>query len=127
MAASNNIIDRSISIPTQDPKQCSITYTRIKYNRTVIATGYQITLEDLRLMYPEDNIQVCQENNIEYYKTTSQEGPQFFVYQKDGLIDKAYYWDNGCWHGYRSLKKVDFPTVHATVPVSPQSPADDRL
>jgi hypothetical protein len=131
MAAANNNINRSIGIPTKDAKLCIIQYTSQKYYKKVKATGRETTLEKLREMFPDDNIQAYQENNIESYKTMSEEGPRFFAYHRDGSKDKAYYWDNGNWYGYRTLESVEFPEVHTThdddnTPVNSQPPADDR-
>ncbi|CAF0871003.1 unnamed protein product [Rotaria sordida] len=131
MATGNNDIDRRLGVPITNEKLCIIRYTGRTFNATVIATGCLTTLEALQEEFPDDNIQTCQENNIEYYRTISQEGPKFFVYQRDESKDKAYYWDYGHWHGYKTLTSVDFPTVHTTndddnVPITPQPPADDR-
>ncbi|CAF3625356.1 unnamed protein product [Rotaria sp. Silwood1] len=131
MATGNNDIDRSLGVPITNEKLCIIRYTGEKYNATVIATGRLTTLEKLREDFPNENIQVCQENNIEYYKTISQEDPQFFVYQHGKSKEKVYYWRDGHWHGYKTLESVEFPTVQTITddgnrPTTSQPPADDR-
>jgi hypothetical protein len=72
MATGNNDIDRCLGVPITNEKMCIIKYTGEKNNATVIATGRLTTLEKLREDFPNANIQACQENNIEYYRTISE-------------------------------------------------------
>jgi len=131
MAAGNNDINCKLGVPITDEKLCTIRYTGRTHNATVIATGRLTTLEILRQEFPDDDIQACQEDNIEYYKTESKDGPKFFAYHRDGTKDKAYYWDDGHWNGYKTLKSVEISTVlpradeSCTSTIS-QEPADDR-
>jgi hypothetical protein len=131
MAAGNNDINRSLGVPIKNEKLCTIRYTGRTYNATVIATGCLTTLETLQEEFPGDDIQACQEDNIEYYKKVSKDGPKFFAYHRDGTQDKAYYWDDGHWNGYKTLKSVEISTVSpradesCTSTISQES-ADDR-
>jgi hypothetical protein len=132
MATGNNDLDRRLEIPITNEKLCIIRFTGEHRNATVAATGRLTTLEQLRDDFPNANLQPCQENNIEYYRTVSKEGPTLFVYQHDGSKEKVYYWRDGYWRGYKTLESVEFPTVQTTddediTTTTAQSPADDRL
>ena len=131
MATGNNDIDRNLAIPVINETFCIIKYIGGKFNTTVKATGRRTTLEQLQEDFPTDNIQPCQEDNIQYYRTLSKEGPQFFVCQKDESKEKVYYWRDGHWHGYKTLKSVEFTQVQPENNAEnrsshPQPPADDR-
>jgi hypothetical protein len=74
--AGNNDIDLSLAVPITNEKLCIIRFTGEHRNATVTAVGRLTTLEKLREDFLNANIQNCKENNIEYYKTISKEGPK---------------------------------------------------
>lgn len=108
MDASNSDISRMLGLPLENEKLCTIKYISKKTNTTVAATGRLTTLEKLREDFPRENIQICREDNIEYYKRIFADGPHFFAIQWSVSKQKAYYWDNGSWYGYRTLESIDF-------------------
>ncbi|CAF2072797.1 unnamed protein product [Rotaria magnacalcarata] len=131
MAETSSDIAQSLGLSSTTGKLCVIQYISSRTNTTVRATGRLTTLEQLREDFPVDNIQVCPENNIEYYKKISEGGPRFFACQSNESSSKAYYWDNGNWYGYRSLQSVEFPnmqTVHdaENIAQTPYQPIDSR-
>ncbi|CAF3203918.1 unnamed protein product [Rotaria socialis] len=131
MAETSSDISRSLGLPSTTGKQCVFKYTSVRTNTTVRATGRLTTLEQLREDFSADNIQVCPQNNVEYYKKNSEGGPRFFACQSNESPTKVYYWDNGNWYGYRSLQSVEFydmQTVHDTENIAqiPYQPIDSR-